>query len=153
MQHGKRSWTAGALLFIGIFAVAFVVISLIRLYTAMPSKDEVINFANDIRGEVTEKGIDFSGSLVPDAPGADAPPSDVASSDQASAPVVEADWLSPEQRRLLAKLGIDEAKLPKSLTPELEACFDAAIGEVRVEAIKAGDAPTVVEGMKAMTCL
>ncbi|MFM2339677.1 MAG: hypothetical protein RLZZ360_313 [Candidatus Parcubacteria bacterium] len=153
MQPGKRSWTAGVLVFVGIFAAAFVVISLIRVYTDMPSKDEVINFANNIRGEVTESGIDFSGSLVPDSPVTDTVSSNEESSDPTPAASLTADWLSPEQRRLLSKLGIDEAKLPKTLTPELEACFIETIGKDRVAAIKAGDAPTVVEGMKAMTCL
>jgi hypothetical protein len=153
-MHGKKpSVIAGVILLVGIIALALVVMNFIRLYTAMPSKTDVINFANDVRGEVVETGVDYRGSVVP---GDDVEPKTTLPETESTAvavPTAEADWLSPEQRRILSKLGVDEAKLPKTLTPELEACFNAAIGEVRVEAIKAGDAPTVVEGMKAMTCL
>lgn len=154
MQSGKRSLGAGVLLFVGIMAIVIVVFNFLRLYYAMPSKSEVINFATTMSDTASEAGIDVVGSLVPDDSEKSVGESGVGEAtvnDATTAPAP--DWLSPEQRRTLSRLGIDEATLPTTLTPELEACFIQAIGEVRVEAIKAGDSPTVIEGMKAVTCL
>jgi hypothetical protein len=152
MQTGKRSLVTGVLLFIGIFVVVFVVIRLLGLFSAMPTKSDVINFANTMTDTATDTGIGVVGSLVPEGDGAVA---EVATEESVpgTPTTIQRDWLSPEQRRLLSKLGIDESQLPTTLTPELEACLVEAVGETRVAAIKAGDAPTVVEGMKAMTCL
>lgn len=153
MPSGKHSLLAGIILFVGVGAVVLVIFNTIRMYMAMPSKTDVINFANQVSDVATDKGIGVVGSLVPDG-GVTEPVTTPAATARASAGASSAsDWLSPEQRRTLSMLGIDESKLPTSLTPELEACFVTAIGEVRVEAIKTGDSPTVVEGMKAMTCL
>ncbi len=66
---------------------------------------------------------------------------------------VATDWLNPEQRAMLATLGIDESSLPATLTPALEACFVDALGQTRVDAIKAGETPSVFEAMRAMPCL
>ncbi len=152
MESKKRSLLAGALLFIGITAVVLVVVNLVRLFTAMPTKSEVINFASEMTNSATDASIEAVGSLVPDS-NVPTKATDDTTMVPATTPTVEADWLSPEQRRTLSKLGIDESRLPSTLTPELEACFVKAIGEERVQAIKAGDSPTVVEGMKAVTCL
>lgn len=149
MPSKKHSVLAGVILFLGVGAIVLVIVNMIRVYMAMPSRSEVINFAGEITDSATEAGIDVVGSLVPDGG-----ESIVTNELPAAAPASSRqDWLSPEQRRTLSMLGIDEAKLPEALTPELEACFVTAIGETRVAAIKAGDSPTVVEGMKAMTCL
>lgn len=153
MYTKKHSVVAGLLLFCIVGAVVFVAFNIIRLYSAMPSRAEVVNFAEEIRGSAVDTGEKMVGSLVPDGGSTttnEAVP--VAQSDNTSTQV-SADWLSGEQRRMLAQLGIDESKLPTTLTPELEACFNKAIGENRVAAIKAGDTPTLVEGMKAVTCL
>ena len=66
MESKKRSLLAGALLFIGITAVVLAVVNLVRLYTAMPTKSEVINFANEMTNSATDAGIEVVGSLVPD---------------------------------------------------------------------------------------
>lgn len=153
MQANKRPLIAGIILFLGVAAVVLVVVYMIRLYTAMPSKIEVINFANNMSNTLTEDDGTIVGSLVPDSGEDTLETSTVLPTSVPQSDTPRADWLSPEQRRTLARLGIDESKLPATLTPELEACFVKAIGEVRVEAIKAGDSPTVVEGLKAITCL
>jgi hypothetical protein len=150
MPSGKHSLLAGIIVFLGVGAVALVVYNAILVYMAMPSRADVINFAGEVKDSATETGIDVVGSLVPDAGMTTA--TNEPSAATAAAPI-QHEWLSPEQRRTLTKLGIDESKLPSKLTPELEACFVKVLGEVRVEAIKLGDSPTVVEGMKAATCL
>ncbi len=150
MPSKKHSLLAGIIVFLGVGAVALVAYSAIRVYTAMPSRADVINFAGEVTDSATKTGTEVVGSLVPDA-GVVVETND--SDVSATAAPIKHDWLSPEQRRTLSKLGIDESKLPAELTPELEACFVTALGETRVAAIKAGDSPTVVEGMKAVTCL
>ncbi len=150
MPSGKHSLLAGIIVFLGVGAVALVAYNAVRVYTAMPSRADVINFAGEVTDSATKTATDVVGSLVPDA-------GVVVETNELDAPSTAApikhDWLSPEQRRTLTMLGIDESKLPATLTPELEACFVKAIGEVRVEAIKQGDSPTVGEGMKAAACL
>jgi hypothetical protein len=159
METKKAKVFTGVLLFIGIIAIGAVVFNFVRLYTSMPSRSEVLDFANNALFDTQEVGEPIEGSLVPVTDGeidtengtpttlptaADAPANDE---------VVRHDWLTAGQRAMLETFGIDESALPATLTPELEACFDAKIGEVRVEAIKAGDTPTMVEGMKAIACL
>ncbi|MBP9761153.1 MAG: hypothetical protein KBD15_02860 [Candidatus Magasanikbacteria bacterium] len=61
--------------------------------------------------------------------------------------------LSENQEKTLEKLGIDPAQVPTQLTPEMEACFYTTLGETRVNEIKAGATPTVVDYMKARQCL
>ena len=61
--------------------------------------------------------------------------------------------LSDQQEKALEQLGIDPAKLPTEITPELEACFTAKLGESRVSAIKGGEQPTTFDFLKAQSCL
>ncbi len=61
--------------------------------------------------------------------------------------------LSEAQEKTVEKVGIDPAQLPTQLTPEMEACFNSALGEARVNEIKAGATPTVVDYMTARGCL
>jgi hypothetical protein len=146
MPAKKHSVLAGIILFIGIGAVVLLIVNMIRLYFAMPTKTEVLNFAGQMTESATETGIDVVGSLVPDSGEAEATTVSPLQNNNTTEVSNTQDWLSPEQRRTLSKL-------PATLTPELEACFVEAIGDVRVEAIKLGDSPTVVEGMKAAACL
>ncbi len=61
--------------------------------------------------------------------------------------------LSPAQRSALELVGIDPETLPRTITPEQEQCFVAVIGATRVDAIKAGDAPTPLEIFAGRRCL
>ena len=60
--------------------------------------------------------------------------------------------LSAEQEQKLESLGIDPAKLPSEITPEMEACFLAELGAARVAEIKAGATPTASEVFATRTC-
>jgi hypothetical protein len=153
MPSKKHSLLAGIILFVGVGAVVLLIVNMMRLYFAMPTKTEMLRFAGQATDVVTESGVEVIGSLVPDSGDTSATAEPSGQANAAAGATIKQDWLSPEQRRTLSKLGIDESKLPATLTPELEACFVEAIGEVRVEAIKLGDSPTVVEGMKAAACL
>ena len=61
--------------------------------------------------------------------------------------------LTPDQEQTLEKFGVDPTKLPTQITPAMEACFTAKLGEERVNAIKGGEAPTAVDFFKAQSCL
>ncbi len=61
--------------------------------------------------------------------------------------------LSPTQEKTLETFGVDPAAVPSSITPEQEACFEAELGTVRVNEIKAGDSPTAIEFLKAKDCI
>jgi hypothetical protein len=63
------------------------------------------------------------------------------------------DKLSPAQKEVLIKIGIDPAKIPTSITPAQEACFVQVIGASRVSEIKAGGVPTPTELLSAKSCL
>lgn len=61
--------------------------------------------------------------------------------------------LSPAQREALISLGVDPALVPTSVSPEQEACFVSVFGAGRVDEIKAGAVPTVIEFVSASKCL
>ncbi|MFH1047503.1 MAG: hypothetical protein V1738_04325 [Patescibacteria group bacterium] len=61
--------------------------------------------------------------------------------------------LSPEQEALAESLGIDPASLPAEITPEMETCLKAAVGEQRAAEIYAGATPTPFEIILARNCL
>ena len=61
--------------------------------------------------------------------------------------------LSAEQESQLENSGIDPAKVPTEITPEMEECFVEKLGEEKLEAIRAGEPPTVVDMMKIESCL
>jgi pyruvate/2-oxoglutarate dehydrogenase complex dihydrolipoamide acyltransferase (E2) component len=60
--------------------------------------------------------------------------------------------LSPEQEATLRSFGIDPAKLPSEITPDMETCFTGILGAERVAEIKAGKDPTIVEFLQARSC-
>ncbi len=60
--------------------------------------------------------------------------------------------LSPAQEQALEKVGIDPAKLPTQITPAMEACFYAKLGEKRANEIKNGAEPTANDYLLARSC-
>jgi hypothetical protein len=54
---------------------------------------------------------------------------------------------------MLEKIGVDPAKLPQEITPEMEKCFTESLGEARVKEIKDGAEPGVMDFFKAKNCL
>jgi hypothetical protein len=60
--------------------------------------------------------------------------------------------LTSEQEQALESIGIDPASIPSTISPEMEACFVAILGEARVEAIKDGATPTPIEAIKTKEC-
>lgn len=61
--------------------------------------------------------------------------------------------LIPESlERTLENIGVDPAKLPSSITPEMAACFEEKLGKTRTEEIKAGDSPNATDYFKAKSC-
>lgn len=156
MESSHKKLIAGGIVFVGVIAIGVVIYNFVQLYTSMPSRAEVMNFANDAVDALPEGIEGVTGSLVPDqgdsvnVPGNTTLPGDGPTDTE----VVPADdWLTPGQRAMLSTLGIDEADLPATLTPALEACFVEKLGRERVDAVKSGETPTVVEGIKAATCL
>lgn len=61
--------------------------------------------------------------------------------------------LSPAQKLLLEKAGLDATALPTTISPELEQCLTKAVGAERAAQIKAGSVPTPTEIIKAKSCL
>lgn len=61
--------------------------------------------------------------------------------------------LSAEQEAKLESLGIDPAKLPSTITPAMEVCFNQKLGIQRTNEIKQGSSPTAEDFLKAQSCL
>lgn len=61
--------------------------------------------------------------------------------------------LSPTQEQALEKFGIDPAALPTKITPAMEQCFYAKLGEKRANEIKAGSEPTAADYFAARSCI
>jgi|SRR3989338_2743279 len=61
--------------------------------------------------------------------------------------------LTGEQEAALERIGVDPAKLPAEITPAMEECFNQQLGAERVEAIKKGSEPTVIDFFKAKSCV
>lgn len=62
-------------------------------------------------------------------------------------------FLSEAQRAGLQAVGVDTATIPQTMTPEIEACFVAALGQQRVDSIVAGAAPNFKEFITAQHCI
>jgi len=62
-------------------------------------------------------------------------------------------FFTPAQLAAMSAVGIDTASLPTTMTPELETCFEAAIGRERVDAVINGVTPSLAEMWKAKGCL
>lgn len=61
--------------------------------------------------------------------------------------------LSTEQEEALTNAGIDPRKLPTTITPDMETCFSAVLGDARVAEIKAGATPSAQEFWDGRACL
>ena len=61
--------------------------------------------------------------------------------------------LNEQQEAQLEGLGIDPATLPSQITPAMEACFTAKLGQERTNQIIQGSAPTPIDFFKAQSCL
>lgn len=61
--------------------------------------------------------------------------------------------ISDSQEKALEAIGIDPAKLPTKITPEMSVCFDQKLGTTRTLEIKNGSTPTVTEFMKIQSCI
>ena len=61
--------------------------------------------------------------------------------------------LNEQQEAQLEGLGIDPAALPSQITPAMEACFTAKLGQERTNQIIQGSAPTPIDFLKAQSCL
>lgn len=61
--------------------------------------------------------------------------------------------LSPTQEKTLEKFGINPATLPTKITPTMEQCFYAKLGEKRANEIKAGSEPTAADYFAARSCI
>lgn len=61
--------------------------------------------------------------------------------------------LNQEQENILRSAGIDPASLPSSISPEMEKCFAEKLGQDRVDEIKAGAEPGMIDLYKANSCL
>jgi hypothetical protein len=152
----KNKFFAGALLFIGILAFGFVLNNFINLYYGLPTKERVLDFAKTVSDDVPTIKESVTGVLLPKMSKDSGVVTDMnkdTPTNLAEVSTSSADWLTDTQRNVLKRLGIDEASLPKNLTPELESCLVSKIGQDRFIEIKAGDSPTLVEGMKAVACL
>jgi hypothetical protein len=61
--------------------------------------------------------------------------------------------LDESQEATLEKLGVDPAKLPTEITPEMESCFVDKLGSDRVGDIVGGETPGVLDFIKAKSCI
>jgi hypothetical protein len=61
--------------------------------------------------------------------------------------------MNEQQEAALEAVGIDPASVPTSISPSQEDCFVEALGQVRVDEIKAGDTPTATEIVKGRECM
>lgn len=69
---------------------------------------------------------------------------------QGDAATVDTANLTEGQRSMLGALGIDADTV--TITPEMVACAEASLGTARIEEIKNGATPNVIEGGKLMAC-
>lgn len=62
-------------------------------------------------------------------------------------------YLDATQEKQLEAIGIDPAKLPTTITPEMINCFESKLGADRTKEIIGGSEPTPFEVLKASSCL
>ena len=68
-------------------------------------------------------------------------------------PVDKNPLLSETQERALEAAGIDVEALPGVISPTVEACFVETLGQDKVNSIKAGATPSLLDIMRAKSCL
>ncbi len=150
----KKKYIAGGVVFFGIIMLAVLWWLISSAWQALPSKQDVVNFANDKIEEAPTVGEMLEGSLIPDsdpAPqnGETLVPTTLPTGSDTAAP----SWLTPKQQKILSTLGVDVGELPTQMTPALETCLVGAIGQERFDAVMDGASPTVMDGIGAMKCL
>lgn len=135
-------FTLGVIFFLLLIGLAYLIIvdpyNVKPLLTALQSRPQVEQSDTRDAPASSDGEVSGSGTATPTAEGT-----------VLDAPVP----LTPAQAAALEVVGIDPASLPSSISPEQEACFIEKIGADRVEAIKAGAAPTPVEMWQARECL
>ncbi len=150
----KKKYLAGGVVFFGIIMLAVVWWLISSAWQALPSKQDVVNFASDKMEEAPTVGEILEGSLIPDSDptpesGDTLVPTTLPTGGDGATP----SWLTPKQQKILATLGIDVSELPTQMTPALEACLVGAIGQDRFDAVMDGESPTLKDGIGAMKCL
>lgn len=90
--------------------------------------------------EATNSSSD--GPMVREKTTPDAPPEDI---------VIDERELTPEQIKLLNRLGVDTNTIV--ITNEMVVCAEAKLGSERVDEIVAGATPTMLEGLSVLPCL
>lgn len=61
--------------------------------------------------------------------------------------------LNAQQEATLESFGVDVSSLPTSVSPDMQACFVAKLGQQRVDQIIAGATPNAIDLFKAKDCL
>lgn len=61
--------------------------------------------------------------------------------------------LTSEQEKALELIGVDPAKIPNQITPELEDCFTEKLGIQRIKEIEASGQPSISDLLKVKSCL
>lgn len=80
-------------------------------------------------------------------------PSDTSQATSTSGVIDKHPLLNEQQEKTLENFSIDPAKLPTQITPQMEVCFMEKLGAERVQAIKGGEQPNVIDFFKAKSCL
>jgi hypothetical protein len=62
-------------------------------------------------------------------------------------------YLTTQQESILESIGIDTKKVPTEITPALQECATAILGQARVDEIILGSTPTIDEVLKIKSCL
>ncbi len=62
-------------------------------------------------------------------------------------------YLTDEQEKTLETVGIDPAKLPTEITPQMEECLSQKLGDDRIKEIEQGAEPGMMDLIKAKDCL
>ena len=65
--------------------------------------------------------------------------------------VIQKSALTPTQQTLVEKMGLEGDSIV--ITPAMISCADEALGADRVEAIVAGDSPSILESISLVGCL
>ena len=115
----------GAILLIVVFGAGFIMGN----YSA---SDEV-NIVNDATKPTTNVN-----------------PKPTATSTIPAATKIETSNLTEGQIKLMKALGVDPTKV--TITPTMVACAETSLGSARVEEIKNGATPSIIEGGKLVVC-
>lgn len=139
-----KSTTTQALVLFGVILLVLAVIGVYMLQAGSygsepaPSSDSVTMDSGSDQDSETQDGAQTDASA------------DMSTEEDAASGGFE---LSSAQVEALVSLGIDPADVPSSVSAAQETCFVEALGEERVEEIKAGAVPGTLEFLKAKSCV